>query len=592
MEKALLSFVVKAADEGVITGIASTPTIDTQGDVLDPLGAHFELPLPLLSEHDPAQPLGMVEQAEVTPEGIKVTCRIAKDASERVKAAWAQIKSGLNGLSVGFVPMQMNTTTTGRHFQQWQWCELSVVGNPANPQAAITFVKSNPQPLKESKPMNIQEQIQQAETKKAALVQSNATLVTKSADMTAEDAAAYDATKAEIEKIDKHLARLQETERNLAATAKPLPQVTDAETGSKARQGSITVKSNLPQGTGFVRYAAALARSKGNLMQAAEIAKSYQDTPEVERVLKAAVAAGTTTDSAWAAPLVEYTTLTSEFIELLRPQTIMGQIEGFRRVPFDTRIQSQITPSSVNWVGEGKLKPVSKLGFGTLTLGSSKLSGIVAITEELARKSTPSAEALISQDLRASMAEFLDKAFIDPTKAAVDGVSPASITHGVTAITPSGTDVAAVKKDVQAAFSKFLNANLTPAGAYWVMNPVRALALSMMSNELGNAAFPDINMNGGTFYGLPVILSLTAGDNIYLFTPSEVLLADDGGLTLDASSEASLLLSDDPENDKATQSMVSLWQAGMIGFKADRWINWRVRRPEAVVLIKNAKYTA
>jgi hypothetical protein len=79
------------------------------------------------------------------------------------------------------------------------------------------------------------------------------------------------------------------------------------------------VVRNLAKGTAFTRYAMALAASKGNLVQAAETAKQWKEsTPEVERVLKAAVAAGTTTDSAWASPLVDYRMMAEEFIELLR----------------------------------------------------------------------------------------------------------------------------------------------------------------------------------------------------------------------------------------------------------------------------------
>ena len=53
----------------------------------------------------------------------------------------------------------------------------------------------------------------------------------------------------------------------------------NAEDASKARGGAyIEVKSNLPKGTSFARYAMAIARSKGNLMQAAEIDKGWHDS--------------------------------------------------------------------------------------------------------------------------------------------------------------------------------------------------------------------------------------------------------------------------------------------------------------------------
>jgi len=49
----------------------------------------------------------------------------------------------------------------------------------------------------------------------------------------------------------------------------------------------------------------ALAAGRGSRLEAAEYAKRWQgSTPEVAMILKAAVTAGTTTDSDWAAPLV------------------------------------------------------------------------------------------------------------------------------------------------------------------------------------------------------------------------------------------------------------------------------------------------
>jgi hypothetical protein len=69
---------------------------------------------------------------------------------------------------------------------------------------------------------------------------------------------------------------------------------------------------------------------------------------------KTAVNAGTTTDTTWAAPLVQYQNLASEFIEYLRPLSIVGRIEGFRRVPFMVKVPRQTGGASVNWVGEAR----------------------------------------------------------------------------------------------------------------------------------------------------------------------------------------------------------------------------------------------
>jgi HK97 family phage major capsid protein len=267
-----------------------------------------------------------------------------------------------------------------------------------------------------------------------------------------------------------------------------------------------SVKSNLPKGTSFTRYAIALMRSQGNLMQAVEVSKQWHDTtPEVETVLRAAVAAGTTTDSTWAGPLVQYQNMASEFIELLRPQTILGRLNGLRRVPFNIRIPSQTGGSTAYWVGEGAPKPVSAAAFATTTMGFAKVADLVVLTDELIRYSSPSAEELIRNDLSAQIAQFLDIAFIDPSKAANAGVNPASVTNGISAVTPTGTTAASLRTDISTVMTGFATNNLDVTGATWIMRPTTALNIGLMLNALGQPEFPGITMQGGTLNGVPVL---------------------------------------------------------------------------------------
>jgi HK97 family phage major capsid protein len=461
--------------------------------------------------------------------------------------------------------------------------------------------------------MNYAEQISAFETKRAGLVAANAAIMEKAAaDGATLDAAQkeeFDGNEADIAEIDDHLKRLRAMEKSAADKAKPVDGKS-AEGASASRGGQrIEVKGvNLPKGTAFTRYAMALARSKGNLMQAAEISKGWHDsTPEVETVLKAAVAAGTTTDTNWAKPLVEYENMAGEFAELLRPATIIGRIPGLRRVPFNIKIPRQTGGSSVGWVGEGKPKPVSALAFDQITLGMAKAAGIVVITDELARSSSPAAEGVVRDDLVAQTAQFLDSQFVDPAKAASANVSPASITNGVTPVTASGTDADAVRADVQELMGKFITANLSLAGAVWIMTEMQALGLALMLNPLGQPEFPGLQINGnsgGTFFGLPVVLSenipanagtgdpvVGAGARIILAKASEILLADDGQTMLDVSSEASLQMDSAPDAPPtATTVFVSLWQQNMIGIRAERYINWSKRRSGAVQYIDSANY--
>ena len=67
-------FNVKSIDEGqrIIEGIASTPELDRQGDVMDTYGAKYRLPIAFLWQHQKDKPIGHVIAGTPTPEGIRV----------------------------------------------------------------------------------------------------------------------------------------------------------------------------------------------------------------------------------------------------------------------------------------------------------------------------------------------------------------------------------------------------------------------------------------------------------------------------------------------------------------------------------------
>lgn len=411
----------------------------------------------------------------------------------------------------------------------------------------------------------------------------------------------FDDLENEIKAIDADLARtrrLKAIEDADAATAKPVDDKVRERQQQPARPGvqtSSVVRATqgreLPKGTRFTRLAMALAAGRGSVTDAIRHAQRWESsTPDVAKFIERAVA-GTTTDSNWASPLVDETNLVGEFVELLRPETLLGKLQGFRNVPFNVKIPTQTGGSTVGWVGEGAAKPVSELAFSTLTLAHNKVAGIVVLTEELARFSDPSAEETVRRDLIEQTAQFLDDAFINP---AHDGSSPtirpASVTYGASSIPASGTDAEAFLCDLAQLQESFLSANLSLAGTVLVMSSVQAARLALFRNALGQYEFPNITANGGTIAGIPVVTSEnvptdSSGTIIALVKPSEILLADDGSVTLDASREATLDMAG------GNTPAFSLWQKNCVAIRAERYITWKPRRAAAVAYISGAAYT-
>ena len=73
------SLVLKAVDSErrEISGWATKPEIDRLGDIVDPLGATFRTPLPLLHQHDSRAPVGQVYSAKASKDGIAIRAKLA-----------------------------------------------------------------------------------------------------------------------------------------------------------------------------------------------------------------------------------------------------------------------------------------------------------------------------------------------------------------------------------------------------------------------------------------------------------------------------------------------------------------------------------
>ena len=118
----------------------------------------------------------------------------------------------------------------------------------------------------------------------------------------------YDDLQAEVETLDERPeAAARSLEKTMQATAKPV-EAKSTEDASAARSGSGHVRvtgPQLPPGIAFARVVKCIGIARGNLVGAVQVAeKNYPDDPPIANILKAAVAAGSTTNQPWAGALV------------------------------------------------------------------------------------------------------------------------------------------------------------------------------------------------------------------------------------------------------------------------------------------------
>ena len=251
MNRAYSLFEVKNLDveRRTFRGIATTPSPDRVGDVVEPLGAIFKNPLPLLWQHDHSKPIGTVRFSKPTAKGIEFEAEIASvdeagTLKDRLDEAWQSIKAGLvRAVSIGFRPLEAHPMKGGGlRFLKSEIFELSAVTIPANEQATISLAKSldkqflqaalgheankfqagvsakqdiSKKNFEDTKSMNktFAESRAEFETKRAENLDRMDALLAKSAEdgvtLSADDSDEYDRLEAETKSLEAHIERLK-----------------------------------------------------------------------------------------------------------------------------------------------------------------------------------------------------------------------------------------------------------------------------------------------------------------------------------------------------------------------------------------------
>ena len=421
----------------------------------------------------------------------------------------------------------------------------------------------------------------------------------------------FETLKAEIKSIDADIKRYTELAALDAKTAKPVDDAAEREKSYTMPTVPVSVKNTekLDKGIAFARAAKCLALGTMAQRDPVQVAKSlYSDRADIVGAVnamatKAVVPAATTTNPEWAGNLVQNgAAIFADFLEYLRPTTIIGRfgeggVPAYRRVPFRVPVGSQETPGAAYWTGEGKPKGLTKFDFATRSLEPLKVATIAVATMELLRDASVDVDFIIRDSIANAVRARLDEDFINPDKAAVAGISPASILNGAQRIASSGTNADAVRADILALFNLVSGANQTMSDVVFIMPTGAAMALAAM-RTLAQPEFPDMTLTGGRVMGIPVIVSdfvphdASAGSIVALVKARDILVADAGDVEISISSEATLQMSDAPvDNLTAGESVVNLWQHNMVGFRAERTINWMRARDGAAAYLTGVKWS-
>ncbi len=425
-------------------------------------------------------------------------------------------------------------------------------------------------------------------------------------DLSAEETATREALRVELARIDAELDRLEADERALSLRAvrvepgredREVPVEIVATVDDKGRRKYGNPVMDAYRGAGFTRMAIAI--SVAGVWNAASYAESrWGDKSFAALVHRAAVAPINSTEAVGAGgggALVTILQMQSEFIDMLRPALILPRLPNVRHLEFlnngSIRIPKQTGGVVGGYIGEGQSIPVNRLTFGQLNLTPSKLAVIVPQTNEFLRRSDPSSEQLVQNDMIEGTAATIDGFFFSATAA---GNNPAGILLGVAHNVAGDIGLAATVTEVtdalRAMVGALINANVRMIAPAWIMHPRTKLYLQLLRTVPGEFFGFKAELDQGLLLGYPVITSTslslsfggTAGDAPYaLIDCAELLFAEDMGPVIDASQEASIQSDSAPATPPAAP-YYSAFQNDMTFMRIRMSHTWARRRDEAV----------
>src|SRR5687768_1195919 len=172
--------------------------------------------------------------------------------------------------------------------------------------------------------------------------------------------------------------------------------------------------------TGFFQYCWILGKYAGKGLNGALVEAERMSGVGVGRVVKAAVAGGTTTDVGWASELVGYRGLVGEWLSSFSKTTLLGQLATVR-VPFFTSSIIETTPVNAAWVAEGEGIPLSKASLALTTqLKMKRIGALVVFTNELFEAWSPATQANMEDSIGKSARYALDRSLLDFDRGATD----------------------------------------------------------------------------------------------------------------------------------------------------------------------------
>lgn len=428
-------------------------------------------------------------------------------------------------------------------------------------------------------------------------------------DLSDEESLQLEAYAADIESSEKRIGDLERAEKAMAERVieKQAPAILQAKHlgGQEREKGEIIFKHAT---AAFIAHC-----TKTPLEVAAKTA--YPQDHGLQAVVKSVIDPADTTTTGWATELT--TDANQGFLDLLRGTFVTPQLwsvaginlnfDGLTAINIPSRAGTD-TDMASGWTGELSAIPVRRMTTATQQIVPYKWAAISTFSKELAMRSTPAIQSLVTQSLVADTGTKLDNDYLGEA-AAVAGYNPAGLMNGVTG-TAAATGGATVGDDMLADLQALINpfyANNLEGNIRIMMHPSNALAMSLVLYN-GTYLFRE-ELARGTIFGIPVIQSTNVPiDELQAVVMSAQAVAN-GAMTFDVSDTATLTMVNDdatapnmgadyPRDPTGAVGLVtdpvtpyrSLFQTEAVAVKMVQYLSWATLRDNSVNRITGVSY--
>src|SRR5262245_30399222 len=328
---------------------------------------------------------------------------------------------------------------------------------------------------------------------------------------------------------------------------------------------------------GFLQVARCMIVGRGDPFEVRDHASQSRLTPQVLQGIealttRASVAAATTTDSTWAAPLAGQG-LADAFAESLRDASALDRLlVDMVRIPPATKVSVVSAGISGATVGEGQVKPAGRLSAQQFDTVMKKSVAFIVVSRELMRASSPGALALLRRELVGAVAAVTDQTFID------------DLTSGISTIPSSGGTSLGIRADLRAALDAVDTGSASKL--YWITNSSIAKRLAVIGDSAGSAAFPEVER--GLLGPWPLVTSDAVGSGLLVLCDASQVAASALPVELDVSDTASIQLDTSPDSPpSATSAFVNLWQLNASALRCTRYFASKRLRDTAVAVVSS-----